>query len=92
MENNIIMTNEDITNYQKNLKAFRQTNIGKLFYQYVAKQQRAERYDAQMEFTDSGSLKKLTEYWKEANTAEESLLKALYELEGMEYVGLRTSC
>ena len=49
----------------------------------MAKQQRAERYDAQMEFTDSGSLKKLTEYWKEANTAEESLLKALYELEGM---------
>ena len=49
------MTNEDITNYQKNSNAFRQTNIGKLFYQYVTKQHRAERYDAQMEFTSSVS-------------------------------------
>ena len=83
------MTNEDIMNYQKNNAAFRQTKIGKLFATYVSKQQRAERLDAQMEYTDHYRYeKKLTEYWDEAKAAEVELLVELYKIEGLEYARL----
>ena len=83
------MTNEDIMNYQKNNTAFRQTKIGKLFATYVSKQQRAERLDAQMEYTDHYRYeKKLTEYWNEAKAAEVELLVELYKIEGLEYARL----
>jgi len=83
------MTNEDIMNYQKNNAAFRQTKIGKLFATYVSKQQRAERLDAQMEYTDHYRYeKKLTEYWNEAKAAEVELLVELYKIEGLEYARL----
>jgi len=82
------MTNEDIMNYQKNNAAFRQTKIGKLFTTYVSKQQRAERLDAQMEYTDHGYERTLTKYWNEAKAAEVELLVELYKIEGLEYAKL----
>jgi len=41
-----------------------------------------------MEYTDSGSNKKLTLYWDEARAAEQMLLEELYKLENLEYVKL----
>jgi hypothetical protein len=83
------MNREDIITYQKTREMFRKTTIGSLFYSYVSKQQRAERYDAQMEYTDRGSDKKLTQYWNEARAAEVALLTELYKIENLEYVNIR---
>lgn len=88
MHGRVQMTNQDIVNYQAARKAFSETNLGKLWFNYTSRQQRAERYDAQMEYTDSGSNKKLTLYWDEARAAEQMLLEELYKLENLEYVKL----
>jgi hypothetical protein len=82
------MNQEDIITYQKTREMFQKTTTGSLFYSYVSKQQRAERYDAQMEYTDRGSGQKLEQYWKEAREAEVALLTELYKIENLEYVKL----
>lgn len=63
--------------------SFRQTDVGKLFYDYVNKQAKAERYDAQMEYSDRGNYKILSDNWSNAEEAKRLLLNMLHQMTGI---------